>query len=349
MKTTSENSEEQSRSGINLQAKAWAFAKRRFETLSPLSSEPFPAHAGLVLRWVSLATILFSISFPAAKTQAAMTGTPGGRILTAGDARVMILSPAGEVLWQYPTKLTHDAWMLPNGNVLFADGETVTEVTPEKKVVFQYRAKEQRGGGAYACQRLPGGDTLVGENSTGRILEVNPEGRIVFALQTHPFKLGEHHNLRMTRKLANGNYLACHSGARLVKEYTPQGNVVWQAQAPGPLAFAAVRTPRGTTLVSSLDQVTEYDGEGKSVWQFSSGEAGAATVRNFTGLHLLPNGHLIIGCYRAYEQGKGCGLFELSQDKQLVWSYADPKADSTMMPVELLLPEGQAPPDKCLR
>ena len=102
---------------------------------------------------------------------------------------------------------------------------------------------------------------------------MNRNGRIAFALQTTPFQTGEHHNLRMVRKLANGDYLVCHSGARLVKEYTPQGEAVWQAQVPGAVAFAAVRTPRGTTLVSSLDQVTELDAAGKSVWQFSISEA----------------------------------------------------------------------------
>ena len=159
------------------------------------------------------------------KRQAAepsIAGQPSGQILAAGDRRVMVLSPAGEVLWEYPTKLTHDAWMLPSGNVLFADGETVTEVTREKQVVFQYRAAEQKGGGTYACQRLPDGKTFVGENSTGRLLELDPDGKVVFALQTSPFQTGEHHNMRMARKLANGNYLVCHSGARLVKEYTPR-------------------------------------------------------------------------------------------------------------------------------
>ena len=278
-----------------------------------------------------------------------MTGNPGGRILTAGDRRVMILSPAGEVLWQYPTKLTHDVWMLANGNVLFADGETVTEVTPQKQVVFEYRAKEQKGGGTYACQRLANGDTLVGENSTGRVLEINRTGQVVFALQTAPYEAGQHHNLRMARKLPSGNYLVCHSGARQVKEYTAKGEVVWQVQVPGGVAFAAVRTSRGTTLVSSLEQVTEYDAAGKIVWQFSVKEAGGTPLRNLTGIHLLSDGALVAGCYRAYDQGQGCGLVEISHDKKIVWSYANPQGDGTMMPVELLTPEGRALPGECGR
>ena len=62
-----------------------------------------------------------------------MTGEPEGQILAAGDRRVMILSSQGEIVWEYPTELTHDAWMLPDGHILFADGATVTEVSRERE------------------------------------------------------------------------------------------------------------------------------------------------------------------------------------------------------------------------
>jgi hypothetical protein len=278
-----------------------------------------------------------------------ITGTPSGRILTAGDNRVMILNPAGQVLWQQPAQLTHDVWMLTNGNVLFADGATVTEVTPEKKVVFQYKPAEQKGGGAFSCQRLANGRTLVGENSTGRVLELDAAGQVVFTLQTTPSTLGEHHNMRMARKLDNGNYLVCHSGLRKVKEYTPDGRVVWEVQVAGGVAFAALRTPKGTTLVTSLDQVTEYDAKGEKVWEFACRDLPDLKLQNLTGMHLLANGNLVMGCYRAYQNGAGCGLIEITRDKKAVWRYSNPGGDGTMMPVDMLSPEGQALPGPCLR
>jgi outer membrane protein assembly factor BamB len=276
-------------------------------------------------------------------------GQPCGQILAAGDHRVMVLSPAGEVLWEYPTKLTHDAWMLPSGNVLFADGDTVTEVTREKKVVFQYRATEQKGGGTYACQRLPDGKTLIGENSTGRLLEVDPDGKVVFSLQTSPYQAGQHHNMRMARKLRNGHYLVCHSGARLVKEYTPEGKVVWEVKVPGSLAFAAIRTPRDSTLVSCLDRVLEYDPDGKRIWECRVDELGAVKIRNLTGINLLPNTNIVAGCYQAYADGQGCGLLEISREKKVAWSYSKPKGDQTMMAVELLTADGKLPTGDVLR
>lgn len=220
----------------------------------------------------------------------------------------------------------------------------MTEVTLEKKVVFQYRSAEQKGGGAYACQRLDNGNTVIGENSTGRVLEVNAAGAVVFTLQTSPGRIGEHHNMRMARKLDNGNYLVSHSGAGLVKEYSPKGDVVLELKAPGSLAFAALRTPRGTTFVSSLDQVTEFDATGKKIWEFSRKELVGASVRNMTGMHLLPNGNLAIGCYQAYSDGEGCGLLEISREKKRVWCYHNPGGDGTMMAVEVLTPDGRALP-----
>ena len=272
---------------------------------------------------------------------AGVSGEAGGQLLAAGDRRVMILADDGAVAWEHPTALTHDAWMLGNGNVLFADGATVTEVTPDHKVVFQYKSPEQKGGGTFSCQRLDNGNTLIGENSTGKVLEVNPDGKVVFELQTSPAALGAHHNMRMVRKLQNGNYLVCHSGAHLVKEYTPKGGVVLELKTPN-LAFAAIRTAKGTTLVSTLDKLIEFDATGKVVWEFANTDISGVKITNMTGLHLLPNGNIVTGCYRAYEKGEGTGLLEITRDKKLVWRLSNPKLAGTMMAVQKLDGSGKA-------
>lgn len=277
-----------------------------------------------------------------------VSGTLEGRVLAAGSGRVLILSPSGEVLWEQKTALAHDVWMLPNGNVLYADGASVTEVTPEKKVVFQYKAEVQKGGGSYACQRLADGKTLVGENSTGRLLEVDPAGKVVFTLQTSPAKEGQHHNMRMVRKLENGNYLVCHSGGKTVKEYTPKGEVVLEIKEDN-IAFAAIRTAKDTTLVSSLNHIREYDAKGTKVWEFANTDIPDVKIGAMTGMHLLPNGNIAAGCYAAYKNGAGTGLFEITREKKLVWRYSNPKADGSMMAIQVLDKEGKPLPGTCLR
>lgn len=279
---------------------------------------------------------------------ATITGDVGGKLLAAGDHKVMILSAKGEVEWEHNTALTHDAWMLVNGNVLFADGSAVTEVTPDHKVVFQYKSAEQKGGGTYACQRLENGNTMIGENSTGKVLEVDPAGKVVFELQTAPVAVGQHHNERMVRKLKNGNYLVCHSGAHVVKEYTPKGEVVLELKVAN-IAFSAIRTEKGTTLVAALDKITEFDAQGKVVWEFLKSDIPGVSIRNMTGMQLLPNGNIITGCYRAYDKGEGSGLLEITRDKKLIWRLAEPKLGGTMMAVQKLGADGKPLPGDCLR
>ncbi|MDX9868586.1 MAG: PQQ-binding-like beta-propeller repeat protein, partial [Kiritimatiellia bacterium] len=267
---------------------------------------------------------------------AGVEGRLDAQVLATGGGRVLLLSPAGEVLWEHKAGNIHDAWRLANGNVLFADGK-VTEVTPDHRTVFHYAPEEQRGGGAFSCQRLANGNTVVGENAAGRVVEVDRDGRVVFTLQTQPVKVGGHHNLRMVRKLKNGNYLVCHSGANLVREYRPDGTVAWERKAKA-LAFAAVRLASGNTVISSLNQITEYDRDGNEVWEFRAADLPDAAIRNMTGFQVLPDGNLVIGCYSAYDKtGAGTGMFEIGRDRRLVWRYVSPGLrDKSMMGVHKL-------------
>ncbi|MCX6875577.1 MAG: hypothetical protein NTW21_17485 [Verrucomicrobia bacterium] len=278
-------------------------------------------------------------------TPAPLTGTLDGKLLAAGDNRILILNADGSIAWEHPSGLTHDVWMLSSGNLLYADGNAVTEITPEHKVVFQYKSANQQGGGTYACQRLDNGNTVIGENSTGKVLEVDPQGKVVVELQTKDAKPGEHQNQRMVRKLANGHYLVCHSGAHVVREYRADGKIVWEQQTPN-LAFAAIRKTNGNTLVSVLGSIIEYRTDGTIAWEFKNSDLPGLTITNLTGMHLLPNGNLVAGCYQAYQGGQGCGLLEITPTKKAVWSFASPKTAGTMMAVQKLTAAGKPLPEK---
>jgi len=303
-------------------------------------------HKSWLVGLIVLGACLVS-GLPAATDAPLVTGTPSGKLLVGGSGHVMILSPEGKVLWEHKTALVHDAWMLPSGNILYADGG-VTEVTPDHKVVFQYKSEVTQGGGAYACQRLENGNTMIGENSTGRILEVDPAGKVVFTLQLAPAKQGDHSNMRLARKLKNGNYLVCLKGAKVLREVTPKGDTVMEIKTAN-ITFAAFRTPKGTTYVSTLDAVTEYDAAGKKVWEFAATDIPDVPIRNMCGINLLPSGNLAIGCYAAYKNGEGTGLAEITREKKLVWRYSSPKADSSLMAIEVLDAGGKPLPGECLR
>ena len=299
----------------------------------------------------TIGLLLLCLAIPAIDVRAerpVMTGQPSGNILATGSRRIVIMDPGGKVLWQHRGDNVSDCWMLANGNVLFADNR-ITEVDPTtNKVVFSYQPKVMKGGGTYGCQPLENGNTLVGENSTGRILELNREGKVAFELQLPLYQKGNHHNLRMVRKLNNGNYLVCHSGKHRVREYTPKGEIVFEVQVNN-IAFAAIRLDNGNTLVAHLDQITEFSPAGKTVWQFSNTDIAGLKISSMCGVHVLPNGNLAIGVYSAYKKGGEAGLFEITRDKKLVWCYSNPKSDGSMMSIQMLDPEGKPLPGRTVR
>lgn len=294
---------------------------------------------------------LFLLIIPAAPSclaQPSVTGKMPGQLLTTGSKKVLRIGPDGKTLWKHKAGNAHDAWMLDNGRILLADGK-ITEIDPQSgQSQTLYQSTITRGGGCYSCQPLTNDQILVCENSTSKLYEINREGKISFELQLPLHQAGSHHNLRMARKLANGNYLVCHSGKHRVREYTPEGKVVQEIKLDN-IAFAAVRLPNGNTLVSHIDAITEFSPAGKAVWSFHQRDATPLTLGSFCGIHVLPNNHIVIGVYAAYKKGGQAALLEISRDKKIIWKYANPKGDRSMMSVQMLSPQGKALAPQTLR
>ena len=146
------------------------------------------------------------------------------------QGKIFLASAQGKVEWEYPAPNCNDLWVLPNGNLLFVSGHGVKEVTRDKKVVFDYQSKSE----IYACQRLPSGNTFIGECNAGRLLEVDPSGTIVKQVRLLPEGTdGKHLYMRNARRLPDGHYLVAHYGQQVVKEYDAEGKVVREIRRPG--------------------------------------------------------------------------------------------------------------------
>src|SRR5262245_61204661 len=72
---------------------------------------------------------------------------PAYRVLGADTGHVAIVGPDGKLEWDYPNKAEcHDLTLLPGGNILMVTGRaTVSEVTRDKKIVWNYEAKPKDG------------------------------------------------------------------------------------------------------------------------------------------------------------------------------------------------------------
>ena len=255
------------------------------------------------------------------------------------QGKVFLVDDRGKVEWSYDAPHANDIWVLPNGNLLFNTGHGVKEVTRDKKVVFSYESTSE----VYACQRLPNGNTFIGECNAGRLLEVNRAGQVVRQIRLLPEgKDGGSAYMRNARKLANGNYLVAHYEDQVVREYDPDGKVVWQVAAPGG-PHSAVRLPDGNTLIASADRdgaparVFEVAPDGRTIWEVRGEELPGISLKFMAGLHRLPNGNTVMSNWLGHGQfGKGPHLIEVTRDKRVVWTFADHQTMKTISSVEIL-------------
>lgn len=259
------------------------------------------------------------------------------------QGKVFIISSEGKFLWEYPADRCNDLWVLPNGNLLFNTGNGVKEVTREKKVVFSYESKSE----IYACQRLPNGNTFVGECNTGFLLEVSPEGNIVKKIQLLPEgATGDHAYMRNARKLLNGNYLVAHYGLDIVCEYDSTGHLVREIPVKGG-PHSVIRVPNGNTLIACSDhngepRIVEVDKTGKNVWQITKDELPGISLKFMTGMEVLPNGNLVFTNWLGHNQfGKAPHAFEITRDKHVVWTYSDTTITKTISGIQLLDASGK--------
>lgn len=133
----------------------------------------------------------------------------------------------------------------------------------------------------------------------------------------------------MSRKLANGNYLVPQLLDKVVREYAPDGKIVWEVKTPAEpkdaWPFTAIRLPDGHTLIDCThgNLVIEVDQSGAIVWQLSNADLPEPLLKDPCGAQRLPNGHTVITSYGAGEQT--VKLLEVTREKKVVWTFEEPK------------------------
>jgi hypothetical protein len=208
-----------------------------------------------------------------------------------------------------------DAWMLPNGHVLLAGGDSVKEVYADGSIVWAY--KSPCGGEIHNCQPLPGGLTLIGENCSGKLLHIDTHGTVVRSLQT-TFTGTNHGRFRMVRKTVDSTYLIVAlddgsgyeidttgtklrtiSGARHSLIRLGSGNLMYGGYYNGPFA--------------------EINKSNQVVWQLTAADIPDIGFNYAAAMHILPNGNMVIAAYTST-----CKLFEITRDKKIVWKLQNP-------------------------
>jgi hypothetical protein len=165
---------------------------------------------------------------------------------------------------------------------------------------------------------------LLAEQGPCQAVEVDRDGQVVSTVPLKTTEQQPHRQVRRLHRLPNGNILAAHEAEAVVREYDPTGKPIWE-YGDVENVFEALRLPNGNTLIGCGTQrrVIEVTPENKVVWEFKSDDAPNLNLAWITSLQALPNGNYVIANFLRGHEGHGAHAFEVTKDKQVVWTYAD--------------------------
>ena len=243
-------------------------------------------------------------------------------------AETFVVDGDGKISWVIP-KSSRDGWLLQNGNVLLAvskgkeyPGGAVVEIDKDNKTVFEFKGTQSE---VNTVMALDNGNIMFTEaGPKPRLIEVSREGKIIVDMPIQAQTKDHHLQTRMARKLPNGNYLIPQLLDKVVREYSPDGKVVWEVKTPN-WPFTAIRLPDGNTLINCTlgNLVIEVDPKGQTVWSLSNDDLPGKPINDACGGHRLPNGNTVITSHHA--KANETKLIEVNRDKKIVWTYTNSK------------------------
>ena len=279
--------------------------------------------------------------------QSASAAEPTRRFIAADSSksRVAIIDETGKTEWEHKIGPLHDLHVLPGGSVLLQTSWTeVAEINPSNdEILWQYdAAKRPENAGKrleiHAFQRLAHGRTMVAESGPGNIIELGKDLNVVHSMALKVSKPDAHRDTRLVRKLESGNYLVCHEGDGLVREYDPTGKTLWEYAVPlfdrkpagghgveafGNQCFSAIRLPSGNTLIGTGNghSILEVTPAEQIIWSLHQNELPGIQLAWVTSLQVLPSGNILINnCHAGPDNPQ---LIEVNREKRVVWSFKD--------------------------
>lgn len=244
----------------------------------------------------------------------------------------------GKIIWSYGIPLKNDkgemeelgdATMLSNGNILFCRKVGASEITPDKKIVWDIVAEP--GCEIHSVQPLALNKVLVVQNGNpAKAMFINTKTNKIEKQVILPSGKPEssHLQFRRVRLTKDNTLLAAHLDNNKVAEYDLTGKEIWSYKVDGP--WAAVRLKNGNTLISSYpSRVIEVNKKGEVVWEFTEKDVPNIKCFIFQEISRLANGNTMICNWcpahlkSTLEWPGTVQVLEISPDKKVVWMLND--------------------------
>jgi outer membrane protein assembly factor BamB len=229
-------------------------------------------------------------------------GSPyfGDKLLIAdrGNNRLLLVSDAGTILWQYPSAqkppppggfyFPDDAFFIDHGTAIISnqeENETIVEIAyPSGQVLWQYGHPHQAGYAAGYLDNpddaylLKNGDISVADPVNCRVLVINPVTKTVLhqigtpgsCVHRPPTYLGSPNG---DTPLPDGNLLVSEINGSWIDEYTTSGQLVWDVHLPS-VSYPSDPQPLGPDRYLVADYATpgafvEFDRTGNILYRYS--------------------------------------------------------------------------------
>jgi len=257
----------------------------------------------------------------------------------------------GKVVWTYAIPGNEeygDCTRLSNGNIVFSRRLGASEITPDKKIVWNYDAPPRTE--IHTAQPVGRDRILIMQNGDpAKAMLMNKKTGKVEREWTIPVRRPEnvHGQVRHIRYTKAGTLLVAHLDLGKVVEYDKDGKEIWSVDAPS--AWAAVRLKNGNTLISGNQHgwVREVNKKGDTVWEINKNDLPGITLETVQEATRLANGNTLINNWagsRPFEEWPSVvQVIEVTPDKKVIWALRDWKtfgpASSTQLLDEPGVPE----------